>query len=387
MNSLFVSPHFPPHYYLFCSALRESGVTVLGLGDAPYASLSAEVRASLDDYVAVPRLDDDDAVLRAAASLIARHGRIDHLDSLNEHWLELEARLRLDFNVPGPKPDAVLRVRSKMEMARAFEAKGLEAPACVWAKDTASVRALAQAHGLPLVVKPDRGVGAEEAFVAATQEDLASLLSAPPPGAVVQPFVCGRLTSFDGLVDADGRVAFSSSFVYCEGVLEIVRDQRDVFYYTRRNLPAELEAVGRAMVGAFDLRARFFHAELFETEDGRFVPLELNARPPGGFSTHLMNYSADVDVARLWAGVVTHADLGEPSVERKYHAAHVSRRPGRAYALSHEEALELLRPWLLFWAELPPVIAHAMGTPVYVLRHEDEASLLQLIHRVHARAG
>jgi hypothetical protein len=41
---------------------------------------------------------------------------------------------------------------------------------------------------------------------------------------------------------------------------------------------------------------------------------------------------------------------------------------------------------LMFWKDLPPVIAVAMGTPVYVVRDEDEAELERLIGIVHARS-
>jgi biotin carboxylase len=390
VNSLFLSPNFPPHYHLFCRALRDRGVRVLGLGDAPAAMLPTEVSSSLDDYIAVPRLGHAETALRAAALLVSRHGRIDHIDSLNEHWLEIEARLRADFNVPGPRPDQVARARSKMAMARAFEAAGLDAPACVRALDRDAVFALAESCGYPLVFKPDVGVGAESAFVVDDERSLVAALARPHEGLVVQPYVRGRVTTYDGIVDRDGHVVHASSFVYCDGVLEIVRDQQDVFYYTRRTLPAALEAAGRAMVRAFDLRSRFFHAELFEVEgsagDARYVPLEINMRPPGGFSTHLMNYAADLDVHRIWAAVIASDEAIKSSSVVKYHAAHVARRPGRSYRRPHDVVVRELGGSLMFWADLPPLIAVAMGTPVYVVRHEDEGELKRLIRVVHERA-
>lgn len=385
MISLFLSPHFPPHYHLFCSALRERGVKVLGLGDAPREALRPEVRAALDDYVFVARLEDEDATLRATAWLISQHGRIDHVDSLNEHWLEVEARLREDFNVPGPRLDDVVRYRSKSFMRSAFADVGLDVPACVPLSDAAGARALAEKAGFPLVCKPDRGVGAADVFVVHEAAELERLIETDGEDRVVQPYVRGALTSYDGIVDHDGNIIYDSSFVYSSGVLEIVRDQLDVYYYTRRAIPEALERAGRAMVQSFGLRSRFFHAELFETPDGRYVPVEVNVRPPGGFSTHLMDYGADVDVHRLWADVVVGRGLSAFTFERKFFAAHVSRRPGRRYARSHAEVVAALGGALLFWQDLAPVLAHAMGTPVYVIRHEDEAELLRLIGIVHER--
>ena len=49
MNVVFLSPHFPPHYYNFCRQLKAAGAHVLGIADAPYDSLSDDLRAALTD--------------------------------------------------------------------------------------------------------------------------------------------------------------------------------------------------------------------------------------------------------------------------------------------------------------------------------------------------
>ena len=47
MNFIFISPNFPQTYWNFCERLRRRGVTVLGIGDAPYwASATRPTRAS-----------------------------------------------------------------------------------------------------------------------------------------------------------------------------------------------------------------------------------------------------------------------------------------------------------------------------------------------------
>ncbi|RYE91129.1 MAG: carboxylate--amine ligase, partial [Myxococcales bacterium] len=42
MNVVFLSPHFPPHFHLFCAALRRRGGRALGLGDSPSGTLAPE---------------------------------------------------------------------------------------------------------------------------------------------------------------------------------------------------------------------------------------------------------------------------------------------------------------------------------------------------------
>lgn len=385
MNVVFLSPHFPPHFHLFCAAVRRRGGRVLGIGDTPSGALSPAVTSSLDDYVSVGSLERYDDVYRATALLAARHGRPHHLDSLNEHWLPLEARLRDDFNIPGLRPADVARGQSKSAMAAAFHAAGLPTIAGEPLTSADSLRAFADRHGLPLLVKPDVGVGAGGAVKLRTQADLDAMLAAPPPNAVVQRYIDAPITTYDGLLDHAGNLVFDSSFVYAAGILEFVTEQLDVAYHTRRVIPPALVDAGQRAVHALGLRAQFFHAEFFELPDGTFLPLEVNLRPPGGFSTDLFNYTFDFDCYDLWAAMI----LGQLPADRRhpealYHCAHASRRP-RPYRYGHDELCARLGPALVQWQELPPSIAYAMGSPVYLVRHPDEASLLEAIAMVHAR--
>ena len=105
MNFVFVSPQFPSVYWRFCAALRRDGACVLGIGDTPYDQLAQEVKDSLDEYYWVSSLEDYDQVFRAVAFFSFKYGKIDWIESNNEHWLAQDARLREDFNVlTGPRP-------------------------------------------------------------------------------------------------------------------------------------------------------------------------------------------------------------------------------------------------------------------------------------------
>jgi hypothetical protein len=385
MNVVFLSPHYPPQYWHFCRALRERGVTVLGVGDTPPWEIPGELAGALSDYIHVPDMEQHDARLRALGLLVHRHGRIDHIDSLNEHWLDAEARLREDFNVPGMRPRETQRYRSKSGMAEVLEAAGIPGPPGVLVRSRAQVEAFAREHGFPLIFKPDIGVGAEMTYRVDSRQELERALEKLPVGFVVQRFIEGRVTTFDGLTDQDGNVLFAVSFVYCDGVMEIIRDQLDVYYHTRREIPPALRALGTQVVQAFQLKARFFHAEFFETPDGSFLPLELNLRPPGGFTTDLMNYACDADVYRLWARVIAFDDVGGFTHETPYHAAHVARRPGRRYRRPEHEIPQLLGAALMATPPVPPGIAKAMGAPIYLIRHADEGELKRLIALVQER--
>lgn len=119
MNVIFISPHFPLHFYQFCDRLKGLGVNVLGIGDTDYNNISENCRNSLTEYYRVDSLEDYDQVYKAVAFYIFRYGRIDYIDSQNEYWLELEARLRTDFNIPtGFHTGDLDAVKRKSEMKK-----------------------------------------------------------------------------------------------------------------------------------------------------------------------------------------------------------------------------------------------------------------------------
>ncbi|MHB8873119.1 MAG: ATP-grasp domain-containing protein [Myxococcaceae bacterium] len=386
MNVVFISPHFPPQFFRFCVALRDRGVNMLGVGDTPREALAPELRDALTEYYFAPNLEYYPEAHKALSYLSWRHGKIDRIESLNEHWLALEAKLREDFNVFGPRPEETRLKRSKMGMADFFRSAGVPCPEGALYSSPEQARAFAREHGFPLVLKPDTGVGASRTFKVSTDAELEKALLTPLEGFIIQPFVRGEITSFDGLTDHDGRIVYYTSHVYSGGVMEVVNEGLDIAYWSRREIPAELERLGRKSVEAFGMRERFFHIEFFERGDGRYVALEINLRPPGGFTTDLMNFGSDVDVYRMWAAVLTGDRLPGFTYERKFHVAHVARRWTRTYRLPQEEVIARLGPALLNYSPMPPAFAGAMGDEMYLIRYADYAALREAIGWIQAPA-
>lgn len=382
MNVVFLSPSFPPNWFHFCTALAERGVRVLGVGEAPEAELRPELREALTDYVHVPDLSKYDDTLRAVGGLIHRHGRIDRIECHNEHWLGLESRLRLDFNVFGQKPADTDVNRSKMGMKAVFIPNGIPCARGERINTTAQVREFVELVGYPVVFKPDIGVGATRTFRVSDENQLEDALRQIPPGYVVEEFIKGDLVSFDGLVDRDGVVVFSTAHEYSAGIMDVVNKQLQLHYVSMREVPKDLELLGRRIVTAFDIRERFFHIELFRLADGSYRPIEVNLRPPGGYTLDMMNYSANVDLYKVWAQIVAGEDMSRWRYELEYHVASTSRRYGRRYRWEHDALVEELGDLLLGHGPVPPVFSAAMGDYYYLLRHADRKPLDEAITKV-----
>lgn len=360
---------------------------MLAVGDVPFDCLRYELRAALTEYVHLPVMGDYEPLYRTTAALIARHGRIDRIDALNEHWLGVEARLREDFNVEGLRPGPLDRLQRKSAMAEVYRAAGIRAPELELVESPEQVRRFAERVGLPLVFKPDKGVGGAGAFKVSTRAQLDEVLSRPLHGLVVQPFVPGCITTYDGLVDRDGRVLFATSFLYSSGIMEVLSAGSDLFYFTRQDIPPALDEVGLRAAAAFGLRERFFHLEFFERPDGSYEALEINVRPPGGFSTDMMNWSCDMDLYAMWARLLTGQRV-EPFVPaRRSIVAHIARRRHREYELPHGALVERLGGALMDFRELSPPVSDAMGELVYLVRFGAEGDFRAAARDIFALRG
>ncbi|MBF5043409.1 carboxylate--amine ligase [Aggregicoccus sp. 17bor-14] len=386
MNVVFLSPHFPPQYPHFVSALRERGVRVLGVGDAPQDSLPGELRGALAEYYYVPSLGDADALLRAVGYFTWRHGRIARIESLNESWLAVEAELREAFHVPGLLPADLERLRTKAGMARVFEEAGVPHPPTLRVRDPAGLKAFAARVGYPLVLKPNVGVGAAQTFGVASDAEVDRALAGSVGDRVAQPYVKGTIVTYDGMVDREGEPFFSLSHEYSDGVMETVNEARDISFWSLKSTPPELERLGRACLRALGLRERWFHLEFFRLADGSYVALEANLRPPGAFMTDMMNYACDVDVYRLWARLVTGDLMKGFSYTPRSHICHSARRAERAYRLDTGELLGRLGDRLVLHRTLPSVYHAAMGHEMYLTRHADLQDLRECVRIIQARA-
>ncbi len=369
MNVVFLSPHFPPNHWLYARRLREAGATVLGIADAAHDALRPELREDLIEYYRVDDLHSIDQLRAALRHLIDRHGPIDRLESLNEYWLETDAHLRSEFDIAGLRVEDMDRIKRKSAMKAVFHEAGIPvARGQILRPDGApDARRFVQEVGYPFIAKPDVGVGAARTYVIGNDADLDGFLGVRPPiDYILEEYLEGQLLSFDGLVDRDGKVVYASSLVYGVPVLDSVRGT-DMHFWIDRHIAPDLEAVGRRILAAYDLRERPFHFEFFRMPDGTLVALEVNMRQPGGAVVDMWNWAGDIDFFRAWAEVVVNGTTKVSSTKPNY-ILWSGRKPGRPYRLSHDEVASRYEGLLIHVERVDDVFATAMGSFGYILR-------------------
>ena len=373
MNFVFLSPHFPPNYYRFAVALKNHGVTVLGLGDENYDSLRGELKSALAEYFRVQDMHSYDELLRALGYFTHKHGRIDRLDSHSEYWLETEARLRTDFNIPGIRSHEIDRAKRKSLMRETFIEAGVRIARGGLIRSMEEALALIGQTGYPLVAKPDVGVGAAATYKIHDEDELKSFFETKPAVEYVfEEFVNGQILTFDGLTDRDGVPVFKNSLAYSQGIMETVLHDDLVYYYTQREIPADLDALGCRVLEAFDVRERFFHFEFFRQQGtGELIALEVNLRPPGGLTTDMFNYSCDIDIYNGWASMIAGKGFPYPDYTHKYFVCYASRKSNRAYAHSEQEILSAFEDKVRQHESISGIFSGALGNYGYIVRSPD----------------
>jgi len=373
MNYVFFSPNFPSNFKYFVMRLRDRGVQVFGIGPDADEALDPELRAALKGYYRVDSMEDYGQVYKAVAFFAYHFGKIDRYESHNEYWLEQDAAIRTDFNIPGLKTADLpsIKLKSKMkEIFRSLEipvAKGQTVLTLSEAQNTAKVL------GYPVLVKPDKGVGAAYTYKIHNEKELNDFfVQKPPMTFIMEEFIEGDIETFDGLTDAEGNIIFVNSFVYNAGVMDAVNKGDDMYYYTRRKIPTDLQKAGIACVKAYKLKERFFHFEFFRLKDGSLMALEVNVRPPGGLSMDLFNFTNDEDLFDVYAKVVCKADLKVKN-DRPYHAFYIGLKTHNIPSLKQALALSLEKYKLItvFHGEIASIFAPAIGNYAIILRHPD----------------
>jgi biotin carboxylase len=380
MNVVLLSPHFPLNFYNFAVGAHRVGLNVLGIGEAPYAMLRDELREALTEYYWVETMEDYNSLLRACAHFIHRYGRIHRLESHNEYWLETDARLRTDFNIPGLRLSDMEKTKHKSIMKQVFAGAGVEVARGQIMSTLAAAREFIAEVRYPVVFKPNVGVGAAGVFKICCDDELERFFAEKPgEDYLMEEFIPGQLYSFDGLADQNGQPVFYTAHFYQPGIMDVVNYDLDVFACSFREIPEGLEDAGLKAVRAFDVRERFFHIEfLRRDQDERWIAVETNMRPPGGRMLDVINYANNIDLYRQWANIVA-LNTFTAEYTRPYHCAFVGRKEHRKHKHTHAEILAALRPLIVHHESIAPVFARAMGNYGYLVRSPDMNVLQEAI--------
>jgi len=397
VNVLMLSPGFPAEMPFFTRGLSRVGANVIGIGDQPLNALDPMASDALSAYVRVGSLWDEDHVIDEVRKI--HHQRPIHLvECLWEPGMILAARIREDLGLPGLTVEQTIPFRDKEKMKQVLDAAGIRTPKHASSKTGDGIRfAATEVVGYPLVVKPIDGAGAKDTYRVNTPEELEETipLMRNVEEVSIEEFIEGDDMTFDTIC-VGGVPVFQNVFFYRPRALEIQTvEWISPQTVALRNLEDEAISdgvkMGHEVLQALGFRTGFTHMEWYRKPDGEAVFGEIGARPPGGRTVDLMNYSVDIDLFRGWAEAVCHGSFSQ-NYERRNNAAIIFKRAIGEGRIKKIEGLERLMH------EFGPHIAAVQLSPVgaskksfrrsltsdgyLVVRHPDFQTCLAIADRV-----
>lgn len=396
MNFVFTSPNFPASYWMFCARLKENGANVLGIGDCPYDQLAPELKNSLTEYYKVSTLENYDEMVRAMGYFTHRYGKIDWLESNNEYWLEEDAALRTDFNIfTGLRTWDMGPYKQKSRMKEFFQKAGIPCAKFHHVSTLDAARDFIAQVGYPVVVKPDVGVGASNTWKLHNDDELRFFYDhLPDVPYLMEEFVDGIVTTFDGVCNSKGEILFSASHITVDSIMDILNEQRPLYYYVDKDMPDDVREVGTRCIKAFNVRSRCFHIEFFRLKTAReglgqpgdLVALEVNMRPAGGYTPDMINFAASADMYKIWADMVvfdhSSVDLDQPH----RFCCYVSRRDAVSYLRTDGEIWDRYRENIRISGRMPDALSDVMGNFLYIACFDEKKDMDEFVQFVHQEA-
>ena len=397
-NFIFISPNFPDTYYRFCEGLKKNGFRVLGIGGCSYNELRPELKACLDEFYECWDMDNFENEVNAVRYFENKYGHIDYLESLNEYWLEKDARLREIFNIDtGIKGNEIEVYQHKSMMKEKYKLAGVKTAQYILIDTYDNALKFVEKVGYPIFAKPDKGVGAQGDFKIKNNEDLKDFFAKKEPNVtyICEQYVTGNIVSFDGICDSHSNVIFATSECFPPSISEIAKNNLDTLYYCLPDIPSDLKKIGPKVIKAFNVKNRFFHLEFFRlTQDikglgkvGDIIGLETNMRAPGGYTPDLINFANSVNVYQIWADGMAFDCNKQDMSHPKYFAVCASRRDNANYFYNTEDILRTFANNICCHGRYPDVLSDCMGNYYYMAKFESEEEV-ELFHQyVNKRVG
>ncbi len=330
MNVVFLAPSYPPEMQQYTRGLAEVGANVFGVGDASRRALPATLKPYLHDYLQVPRIMDEDDVMKRVSAWL-RGKRIDRVLSNWEPLVILAARLRERFGLPGMTVDQVTGFRDKQLMKDRVKAAGLRVPYAFKVKSEREIREAAEKIGYPLILKPISGAGSADTYKVTSKPELESAIAAMRHVEVAscEEFIEGEEFTYD-TISIGGKPVYENVAAYLpkpliartnEWISPVIITVRDL---EQPKLRPGL-TLGRKVLKALEMGDGFTHMEWYLTPKGEAVFGEIGCRPGGAHLVDQMNYTGDVDLFREWARVACWRSFEAPT-RRKYNAGVIFKR-------------------------------------------------------------
>jgi formate-dependent phosphoribosylglycinamide formyltransferase (GAR transformylase) len=333
MNIIFVEPAFPNNQREFVRGLKQAGATVIAIGESDKNSLDDQLREWLYDYIQVPSVCDEEAMIRAVKFVQSKMW-VDRLEGTIEAHIMPIAKVREACAIPGLSVETCFLCRDKPAMKQVLREAGVPCAQSIGSGDLAEIQQFAKDVGYPLIIKPRSGAGASGTSKVNNDDELNAALHQSDVGqggnVAVEEFIEGHEGFYD-TISIDGQVVLEFITHYYPNVLEAMRHRwiSPQFLTTNRIDSVgdydEVKQMGRQVIQALKIGTSATHMEWFYGPKGLKFS-EIGCRPPGVKAWDVYNMANDIDLYYQWALAIMQGQVNA-TASRQFSAGIIALRP------------------------------------------------------------
>ena len=364
------------------------------ISQAPLEDLPQPVRAQVSHWRVVDVLDTAQ-LKEAVRQLEARLGPVDRLVAAYEQLQVPLAEVREQRGIAGLSAEAARNFRDKARMKSLLREAGLPCAGHRLAASVEQAVGFGRELGLPLVVKPPAGAGAQATTKVDNESALRAAVAAAAPTAeqpvLLEEYVTGHEHSFE-TVSIGGRAVWHSLTHYYPSPLEVLRNP---WIQWSLILPREVEApqyddIRTAAFRALEVLGMgtgLTHMEWFRRPDGTIAISEVAARPPGAQIMTVISRAHDFDAVAAWARLMVFDEFSAPPRRYSVGAAYLrGQGNGRVTAVHGLDQVERELGSLVVDFKLPapgqtPTGSYE-GEGFVILRHPETAVVQRALQRL-----
>ncbi|MGI8510113.1 MAG: ATP-grasp domain-containing protein [Gemmatimonadaceae bacterium] len=371
------------------------GVRLGVITQDPLESAPAAAHSLIAAHWRVKSVIDAGEISGAVHALAAQHGRPTRLFGAYEQLQVPLAQVREELGIEGMSVETALNFRDKFRMKNVLRAAGVPCARHALVESEAQAWDFVREVGLPLVLKPPAGAGAQATHRVATSGELRDVLARNVPTeqrpVLIEEFITGQEHSLE-TISIDGEPVWNSLTEYFPTPLQVLENpwmQWCVVLPRETNGPeyADIRDTGARALRALGMTTGLTHMEWFRRGDGRLVISEVAARPPGAQITTLVSRANDIDFVQAWARVTITGEFEQPVQKYAVGAAYLrGQGRGSVKAVHGLQQVQSELGGIIVDAGLPVVgqvpTGSYEGEGYIIVRHSDTAVVEQAVQRI-----
>ncbi len=318
---VFIAPRFLENTNRYVKAFAElEGLTLSVISEDPESAIPSTLRGRVAGHYRVERSLDGASLITAARGLAKGVGRIDRITGSLEQLQMPLAEVRDALGIEGMSVETARAFRDKDRMKTVLRAKGVPVARSALARSAAELERFVGEVGLPVIVKPQAGLGTRATHRVESRDDLAALARAgvvPTRRAPLQveEFVRAREHTCE-TVTVRGEPVWRSGTRYYPTPLEVLetpwvqycvllpREDDDPTWTRFASINSDALAALFGDSAKTAAGSALTHMEWFLRDDGSMLVNEVGARPPGVQIMPLMGLAHETDLFADWAALI-----------------------------------------------------------------------------------